>query len=106
MEDNSNVEKEEEEEKETLVPFIAQKKNDPQCLALEITEKFKLVRFEIDAIRIVPHKSASVDITIFGDNEKLYCRTFFLSGQAYLNYETDDYLFEWVRNNIETIFTI
>jgi hypothetical protein len=35
-------------------------------LTLEITETFKLVRFEIDTIRTIPHRSASTDITIFG----------------------------------------
>ena len=75
-------------------------------LTLEITETFKLIRFEIDAIRIVPHKSASIDITIFCDNKKQYSRTFCLIGQAYLDYETDDYLYKWVRDNIETIFKI
>jgi hypothetical protein len=79
---------------------------DPTSLTLEITENFSLIRFELDAIRKIPHRSASIDITIFGDDGKQFCRTFFLCGQAYLDYETDDYLFEWVRNNIQTIFTI
>jgi hypothetical protein len=70
---------------------------DPTSLTLEITENFRLIRFELDAIRIIPFRSASIDITIFGDNDKQYCRTFFLCGQAYLDYETDDYLFEWVH---------
>jgi hypothetical protein len=69
-------------------------------LTLEITETFKLVRFEIDTIRTIPYRSASID------NKKQYSRTFFLIGQAYLDYQTDDYLYTWVRNNIETIFKI
>jgi hypothetical protein len=75
-------------------------------LTLEITETFKLVRFEIDTIRIIPHRSASINITISGDNKKQYSRTFFLIGQAYLDYQTDDYLYTWVRNNIESNFKI
>jgi hypothetical protein len=70
------------------------------------TETFRLVRFQMDAIRMILHKSASIDISIFGDNDKQYSQTFFLHGPAYADYETDDYLHEWVRNNIETIFTI
>jgi hypothetical protein len=62
---------------------------EESSLTLEITETFKLVRFEIDTIRIIPHRSASIDITIFGDNKKQYSRTFFLIGQAYLDYQTD-----------------
>ena len=77
-----------------------------QRLSLEITETFRLVRFQIDAIRIISHKSASIDISIFGDNDKQYYQTFFLHGQTNTDYETDDHLYEWVRNNIETIFTI
>jgi hypothetical protein len=52
------------------------------------------------------HKSASIDISIFGDNDKQYYQAFFLHGQAYTDYETDDHLYEWVRKNIETNFTI
>jgi hypothetical protein len=65
-----------------------------------------LVRFQIDTIRIISHKSASIGISIFGDNDEQYSQTFFLHDQAYTEYETDDHLYEWVRNNIETIFTI
>jgi hypothetical protein len=43
---------------ETLVPFIFIARKDPKCLALEITETYRLVFFKIDAIRIVPHRSA------------------------------------------------
>jgi hypothetical protein len=106
--ENEN-ENENENEKQLILPLEetpTSAEMDPTSLTLEITENFKLIRFELDAIRIIPHRSASIDITIFGDNGKQYCRTFFLCGQAYLDYETDDYLFEWVRNNIETIFTI
>jgi hypothetical protein len=102
-------ENEKENEKQLILPLEetpTSAEMDPTSLTLEITEKFRLIRFELDAIRIIPHRSASIDITIFGDNGKQYCRTFFLCGQAYLDYETDDDLFEWVRNNIETIFTI
>jgi hypothetical protein len=102
-------ENEKENEKQLILPLEetpTSAEMDPTSLTLEIPEKFRLIRFELDAIRIIPHRSASIDITIFGDNGKQYCRTFFLCGQAYLDYETDDYLFEWVRNNIETIFTI
>jgi hypothetical protein len=52
------------------------------------------------------HKSARIDISIFGDNDEQYYQAFFLHGQAYTDYETDDHLYEWVRKNIETIFTI
>jgi hypothetical protein len=112
-ENENEKEKEKEKENENEEQLILHVKEtptgaemDPTSLTLEITENFRLIRFELDAIRIIPHRSASIDITIFGDNGKQYCRTFFLCGQAYLDYETDDYLFEWVRNNIETIFTI
>jgi hypothetical protein len=108
--ENENENENENKNEEQLILHVKETPTgaemDPTSLTLEITENFRLIRFEIDAIRIIPHRSASIDITIFGDNGKQYCRTFFLFGQAYLDYETDDYLFEWVRNNIETVFTI
>jgi hypothetical protein len=82
-------ENEKENEKQLLLPLEetpTSAEMDPTSLTLEIIEKFRLIRFELDAIRIIPHRSASIDITIFGDNGKQYCRTLFLCGQAYLDY--------------------
>jgi hypothetical protein len=75
-------------------------------LDLEITETFKLERFEITNIRIIPHQSADIDITIYGSNRKLYDRTFSLTGQEYLDYDDDDYLYDYIKINIERIFAI
>jgi hypothetical protein len=55
---------------------------DPTSLTLEITENFSLIRFELDAIRKISHRPASIDITIFGDDGKQFCRTFFLCGHV------------------------
>jgi hypothetical protein len=89
-----------------IVETVVETNKNPTLLDLEITESFRLERFEITAIRLIPHVSANIDITIFADNRKQYDRTFSLTGQDYLDYQTDDYLYDWVRKNIETIFTI
>ena len=73
-------------------------------LDLEITESFKLERFLITAIRIIPKLSADIDICIYASNRKQYFRTFSLTGKDYTDYQTDDYLYDYIQKNIATIY--
>jgi hypothetical protein len=73
-------EKEKGNEKQLILPLDdtpTSAEMDPTSLTIEITENFRLIRFELDAIRIIPHRSGSIDITIFGDNDKQYCPAIF-----------------------------
>lgn len=75
-------------------------------LDLEITESFKLEGFVITGIRVSPHISADVDITIYSSNLKIYCRTFSLIGDDYTAWTGDDYLYDYIQKNIATIYGV
>ena len=73
-------------------------------LDFEIREIFTLHRFEIVAIRVFPRSSADIDVCFFATNKKIYTRTFTLTGEEYLAWTGDDYLFSYIQKNIAAIF--
>ena len=63
-----------------------------------------LVSFDIIVIRVVPFVVASIDIQILTDTGHIY-RTVNLTGADYIKWSSDDnYLFTYVRENIDTVF--
>ena len=75
-------------------------------LSLAVSESFTLLSFEIVNITVRPNISASVLITITASNTKLYDRVVFLEGDVYTAWTTDDYLFKYIQENIESIFGV
>ena len=67
-------------------------------------ESFELHSFTISILRVIPLTCASIDICIYASNNQMYNRSFQLSGQAYLDWTSDDYLYKYVQDNIEMIF--
>lgn len=79
---------------------------DTNTLKLEITETFTLERFEIVSIKLIPKVSANIDVRFYGNNDKIYDRTFSLTGQDYLDWGDDAYLYHYIQKNVEEIFRI
>ena len=76
--------------------------NNSLCLALK--EYFTLISFEIVNITVRTNISASILITIKASNNKLYDRVVLLDGEAYLEWDNDDYLYTYIQDNIVSIF--
>lgn len=73
-------------------------------LSLAITESYTLDFFNIEKITVEPNQRCVIEIEIMGSNGKLYNRILALTGQDYLDWATDDYLYTYIQNNITTIF--
>ena len=68
-----------------------------------ITKEFIHKSYEILYINLKLNESATIYIMIFYNDETVE-RTFTLNGDEYLKWDTDDYLYEYINNNIEFIF--
>ena len=73
-------------------------------LSLVISSTFTLTSFTIYKVIVTPNECASIHITIETDDGKLFDRVAFLSGEAYTLWETDDYIYKYIQDNIVTIF--
>ena len=69
-----------------------------------VPESFDLESFTINILRVIPLTCATIDITIYASNQKVYQRSYQLSGQEYLDWTSDDYLYKYTQDNIEKIF--
>ena len=76
----------------------------PNFLNVYKTVVTHLISFEIIIIRVIPYTMASIDIVILTDKGNIY-RTVNLSGPHYLLWSSSDgYLFDFVRENLDTIY--
>jgi hypothetical protein len=74
-------------------------------LSLVITEQvYTLQSFRIERVSLCVGVSATILIEIEASNAKIYNRTFYISGQEYQDWTTDDYIYAYIQRNIETIF--
>ena len=73
-------------------------------LSLAITETYTLDFFNIEKVTVEPNQSCVIEIEIMASNGKLYHRTVALTGQDYLDWISDDYLYTYIQNNIAIIF--
>ena len=69
-----------------------------------ITKEFILQSYEILYINLKLNESASIYIMIFYNNDETVERSFTLSGDEYLKWENDEYLYSYINDNIERIF--
>jgi hypothetical protein len=68
------------------------------------TQVKHLVSFDIIVIRVVPHVMATIDIQILTDVGHIF-RTVNLLGEDYLKWTNDDaFLYDFIKENIDTIF--
>ena len=91
-------------EEEDVVVEETHEKLKRNILDIYKTVVTHLVSFDIIVIRVVPFVVASIDIQILTDTGHIY-RTVNLTGADYIKWSSDDnYLFTYVRENIDTVF--
>ena len=91
-------------DKAELVPELVPEPRKINELGIDKTTKIHLSTFEILRIRVLPHKSATIDIVIKADKHDIE-RTVLLSGSAYTNWSSDDnYVYDYVHENIDKIY--
>ena len=71
---------------------------------ITIIKKSIVEAFEINSVMIIPNTSATISIFIYCDDNTLQEKTFMLIGKSYDDYVDDNYLFNYIQNNIEQIF--
>ena len=69
-----------------------------------INKQYIIQEYEILYINLKLNESASIYIMIFYNNDETAERSFTLNGQDYLKWDNDDYLYEYINNNIQNIF--
>ena len=90
-------------EEPTPEPVVEIKRNKNE-LGVNKTTITHLSKFDIRRARVYPHKSATIDIVIY-TNDKEVERTVSLAGEDYLKWSSDDdYLYDYVRANIDKIY--
>ena len=62
-----------------------------------ISKVYLITHYEIFNIMIVPQNSAVVQVWFYDDRATRYERSFRLIGQEYLDWSTDDYLYEYIN---------
>ena len=78
--------------------------SSPNMLNVYKTVVTHLISFEIVIIRVIPYTMASIDIVILTDKGNIY-RTVNLVGHHYLLWSSSDgYLYDFVRENLDTIY--
>lgn len=71
---------------------------------IDITTTITLYNFEIKHILIIPSTSATITITIHTSHLPVD-RIVFLQGESYFAWSTcDDYLYDYIRENIKSIY--
>ena len=72
--------------------------------AIIVKKNYNIISFEILSKNIKPSISALLEIMFYCDDNELYSRQYLLIDKEYLDWETDDYLYTFISNNIEKIF--
>ena len=69
----------------------------------EIIKQYNILSYEIKNIILTPQHSAVVQVCFF-DECSTYDRSFLLIGDDYLNWTTDEYLYEYINSHFMQIF--
>ena len=69
-----------------------------------ISKQYIIQSYEILYINIKLNESALIYIMIFYNDNQTVEKNFILIGQDYTDWNTDDYLYEYINNNIQNIF--
>jgi hypothetical protein len=78
---------------------------DKRALNITVSESFNLVSFNVKSITVSPYNAATVDLEIYADNGRIISRSTTLSGTAYDEWGIDDdYIYQYVKDNINTIY--
>ena len=63
-----------------------------------ISKIYNIINYEIYNILLIPLHSAVVQVYFYDDHNVRYERSFCLIGQEYLDWTSDDYLYEYINN--------
>ena len=69
-----------------------------------ITKKYIIQSYEILYINLKLNVSGHIYIMIFYNDTETIEKKFILIGQDYTDWNTDDYLYSYINDNIEKIF--
>ena len=69
-----------------------------------ITKKYIIQSYEILYINLKLNVSGHIYIMIFYNDTETIEKNFILIGQDYTDWNTDDYLYSYINNNIQIIF--
>ena len=69
-----------------------------------ITKQYIIQSYEILYINLKLNFSGHIYIMIFYNDTETIEKNFILIGQDYTDWNTDDYLYEYINNNIQNIF--
>ena len=69
-----------------------------------ITKQYIIQTYEILYINLKLNESALIYIMIFYNNNFSIEKNFILIDDEYLKWSSDDYLYEYINNNIQKIF--
>ena len=69
-----------------------------------ITKQYIIQAYEILYINLKLNVSGHIYIMIFYNDTETIEKNFILIGQDYTDWNTDDYLYSFINNNIEKIF--
>ena len=69
-----------------------------------ITKKYIIQSYEILYINLKLNVSGHIYIMIFYNDTETIEKNFILIGQDYTDWNTDDYLYSYINDNIERIF--
>ena len=72
-----------------------------------ITSSINITRYYIRSVFVVLYQSVEIDLIFLSDNDKSYQRKICLCDDLYLNWgSSDDYLMDYIQNNVEEIINI
>ena len=69
-----------------------------------INKQYIIQAYEILYINLKLNESALIYIMLFFNDNETIEKDFILIGQDYTDWNTDDYLYSYINNNIERIF--
>ena len=70
----------------------------------QIIKIYNIISYKIIAIHLTPGLNATLEIMFYCDDDNIYNKKYLLEKKEYIEWETDDYLDYFLRNNIEKIF--
>lgn len=74
-------------------------------LAVPVVDSYTLDSFTITGVDVVPSTSARLYVVITASTGRVFARTVVLEGDDYAAWNSDDYLYEFVRSHLATNFT-
>ena len=85
-------------------PSISGSFNLTEPFTLTVSKTTNIVKFKITNVVVTPFVQGTLFIVLEDMNGEEFPRMIVISGTDYMNWTKDDYLFNYVNSNIESIF--